>query len=444
LLYNLTSYKRLDGGNIKTLKKSFRENIKAYLFLLPSFIILGIFVFWPLGFSFVLSFFKWDFAHQKNPNFIGFRNYLKLFELREPLPYPFIHSLAYTLMYLSMTLALIGLMYILIRKKKSRFFYLALTLTMLSLLFTYSTLNFYLLSVLWTINLLILVLSLMKLRFNEYFNESLFISTLLFILIYLLIRKIIVPEGVSKDIFNLIIQIKDSSDFIKSIYNTTYYVLLSTPTTVFLSLGVALLLNHVTKFRGFYRTSYFIPFVTSIVAISLVWQWIFNDEYGLLNYFLSWFNVNKIAWLKDERWTIPTIAIVSVWKNLGYNAIIFLAGLQSIDKFYYEAAEVDGAKRFQKFIHITWPLLSPTTFFILIVSMIGNFKVFTTVYVLYNQLPGPYNQSGLTVVYYVFRKFYEEQKMGEACAIAYMLFLIILVLTIFQFKIGKKRIQYEG
>lgn len=418
--------------------------MKAYLFLLPSFIILGIFVFWPLGFSFVLSFFKWDFAHQKNPIFIGFGNYLKLFELKAPLPYPFLHSLVYTIIYFGITLLLVELIYVFVRKKISILFWLSVTLILISLIFTYLTSNFYLLLILWMISIFILIVSQIKIGFIEYFNSNFFINTLLFILLYLLIRRILIPQDIPKDIFNLIMKIKDSSDFIKAIYNTTYYVLLSTPTTVFLSLGVALLLNHITKFRGFYRTSYFIPFVTSIVAISLVWQWIFNDEYGLLNYFLSWFNVDKIAWLKDEKWTIPTVAMVSVWKNLGYNAIIFLAGLQSIDKFYYEAAEVDGAKRFQKFIYITWPLLSPTTFFILIVSMIGNFKVFTTVYVLYNQLPGPYNQSGLTVVYYVFRKFYEEQKMGEACAIAYMLFLIILVLTILQFKIGKGKVQYEG
>ena len=186
------------------------------------------------------------------------------------------------------------------------------------------------------------------------------------------------------------------------------------------------------------------PFVTSIVAISLVWQWIYNDEYGLLNYVLSWFGIEKIAWLKDEKWTIPTIAILSIWKGVGYDAVIFLAGLQNIDKFYYEAADVDGANTFQKFLYITWPLLSPTTFFLLIVSMINAFKVFAEVYVLYGGLPGPYNYSGLTMVYYVFDLFYRQQRMGIACAGAYLLFIIIAVLTFIQFKIGRKMVEYAS
>ncbi|MFW6263334.1 MAG: carbohydrate ABC transporter permease, partial [Thermotogota bacterium] len=178
------------------------------------------------------------------------------------------------------------------------------------------------------------------------------------------------------------------------------------------------------------------------VAISLVWQWIFNDTYGLMNYFLSFFGSGKIPWLTDEVYTIPTIAIVSVWKMVGYNAIIFLAGLQSIDKFYYDAAEVDGASKIQQFRHITWPLLSPTTFFVLIVSVIGNFKVFTEIFVLYNELPGPYNNSGMTMVYYIFNKFYKDQRMGEASAAAYVLFMIIMILTFFQFRAGKRRVSY--
>jgi len=173
-----------------------------------------------------------------------------------------------------------------------------------------------------------------------------------------------------------------------------------------------------------------------------VWRWIFDDAYGLLNYFLSFFNVQKIAWLKDERWTIPTIAIVSIWRIVGYNAVIFLAGLQSIDRSYYEAAEVDGANAGQKFLYITWPLLSPTTFFLLIVSLINAFKVFTEVYVLYSGLPGPYNNSGLTMVYYVFDRFYVQQRMGIACAAAYVLFAIILIFTLIQFKVGRNVVEY--
>jgi len=246
------------------------------------------------------------------------------------------------------------------------------------------------------------------------------------------------------ELFDFLLVTKESSVFIKAIYNTLYYVLLTTPTGIAISLGIALILNMPLKGKIFYRTSFFIPYITSVVAISLVWQWIFNDEYGLLNYMLTLLGGDKVNWLTDEKWTIPTIAIVSVWKMVGYNAIIFLAGLQSIDKFYYEAAEVDGATKFQQFRHITWPLLSPTTFFVLIVSVIANFKVFTQVFVLYNQLPGPYNNSGMTMVYYIFDKFYSEQRMGEASAAAYVLFMIIMVLTFFQFQAGRKRVKYTS
>jgi multiple sugar transport system permease protein len=128
---------------------------------------------------------------------------------------------------------------------------------------------------------------------------------------------------------------KESSDFLKSIYNTGYYVLLAVPTQIGLALIIAMLLNKNIKLRSLFRTAYFIPFVTSVVAVSLVWQWMFNDQLGLLNYVLSIFNLPRIAWLKEEVWTIPTIAIVSVWQHVGYTTVIFLAGLQNIDRSYY-------------------------------------------------------------------------------------------------------------
>ena len=238
------------------------------------------------------------------------------------------------------------------------------------------------------------------------------------------------------------LEAQEKNLFVKALVNTGYYVILTVPTTIVLALGVALLLNSNIKLRTFFRTAYFIPFVTSVVAVSLVWKWIFNDLYGLLNYFLSLFGMEGIAWLKDEKWTIPTIAMVSIWKTVGYDAVIFLAGLQNIDKFYYEAAEVDGATTWQKFKHITWPLLSPTTFFLLIVSLISSFKVFTEVYILYDGLPGPYNNSGMTMVYYVFDRFYQQQRMGIACAAAYILFAIILIFTGLQFWAGRRAVEY--
>jgi multiple sugar transport system permease protein len=268
------------------------------------------------------------------------------------------------------------------------------------------------------------------------------ITLILVILIFVFTFTILVPAG--DDLVTYFTLAKESSDFIKATYNTIYYVLLAVPSQIAIALVVALLLNKKIKLRSLFRTAYFIPFVTSVVAVSLVWQWMFNDQFGLINYFLSWFGIDKIAWLKEEQWTIPTIAIVSVWQHLGYTAVIFLAGLQNIDRSYYEAARVDGANNWQQFKHITWPLLSPTTFFVLIITMIGSFKVFSQIFILYQGLPGPVNQSGLTLVYYVFEKFYNEQRMGVASAGAYILFLIILGLTFIQFRVGQKRIHYES
>ena len=411
-----------------------RETLEGYLFLLPSMIVLGIFVFWPIGFSFVLSFFKWDFRNMRHPTFAGIANYLEIFDFTAKPKYPFIPSLFASLLAI---VAAIGVVYMFLVIGKKRDMYIALFVSATSVVsfsvFSNSIVLGLINIVLWPFLIKIMVeYSAKALR---RFWTVLFIGIALFIVI-----NQFVPHRY--DIIKWFFDAKEKNDFLKALYNTTYYVILSVPITITLSLVIALLLNSNIKFNAIYRTSYFIPFVTSVVAISLVWQWIFNDDYGLLNYILSWFGVERIAWLKDERWTIPTVAIVSIWKTVGYDAVIFLAGLQNIDKFYYEAAEVDGANSFQKFYYITWPLLSPTTFFLTIVSFIGAFKVFTEIFVLYQGLPGPYNNSGLTMVYYVFDLFYNQQRMGIACAAAYLLFGIILIFTMVQFRLGKKMVEY--
>lgn len=425
----------------RNLKRYAFETLKAYLFLLPSLVVLSIFVFWPIGFSLVLSFFKWDFRHQRNPVFIGWENYRQLFLIESP--FSFTLAILVTMIVLSLSILMVLAIYQVFRKKITLWpvVFIALFLTS-RLYFPAVERNLLLTLVVLTIFVALFLIARKTLE-KEWstFTNSPLGSTFLVVVLFVFLRYY---AHVTKDIIAYLAVVKESTLFIKAIWNTVYYVILATPTTIFLALGIALLLNRPLKLRSFYRTAYFIPFVTSVVAISLVWKWIFNDEFGLLNYFLSWFGVEKIAWLKDERWTIPTIAIVSIWKTVGYDAVIFLAGLQNIDKFYYEAAEVDGANNLQKFFYITWPLLSPTTFFVLIVSMIGAFKVFTEVYVLYEGLPGPYGNSGLTMVYYIFDTFYQKQRMGLASAAAYVLFAIILVLTLIQFKIGRKRVQYVG
>ena len=435
---------------LKIKNKKIRETVHGYLFLLPSFVILGVFVFWPIAYSFVLSFFKWDFANQKNPYFNGFENYQKLFEMDMALPYSFWKALIFSAAYIIVAICILKVIQTLIaahshfenraydtfRKKRSLHLIFCPLLFGITLIFATFELTWLLL-----IPISVGFIYLMFMKKSLPVNEESGLWTGLFIIIgvYIALK---VFSGVRYELFDFLLITKESSVFIKAIYNTLYYVMLTTPTGIFLSLLIAMVLNLPLRGKLVYRTAFFIPYITSVVAISLVWQWIFNDTYGLMNYFLSFFGSGKIPWLTDEVYTIPTIAIVSVWKMVGYNAIIFLAGLQSIDKFYYDAAKVDGASRMQQFKHITWPLLSPTTFFVLIVSVIGNFKVFTEIFVLYNELPGPYNNSGMTMVYYIFNKFYKDQRMGEASAAAYVLFMIIMILTFFQFRAGKRRVSY--
>lgn len=251
--------------------------------------------------------------------------------------------------------------------------------------------------------------------------------------------------------------------FIQAISNTVRYVIGYVPFSIGLGLIVAVLLNSKIRFRGALRLAYFLPWVTSSVAISMVWRWIFNQHYGLLNMllaslsrgvnalvnFLSLGHVqhlwqfNNPNWLMDPKWTIINIVIIGVWKSMGYNVVIFLAGLQNVPYELYEAAEVDGASKWQSFWKITLPLISPTTFFISIISIIGAFKLFTQIYVLYTGRPGPLN-SGMTIVYYVYRKAFEHYKMGYASAAAYLLFGIIFVFTLIQMAVAKRKVHYAS
>ncbi|MCK9524935.1 MAG: sugar ABC transporter permease [Limnochordia bacterium] len=249
--------------------------------------------------------------------------------------------------------------------------------------------------------------------------------------------------------------------FRTAIVNTLRYVVGYVPISIGLGLLVAVLLNSKIRFRGPLRVAYFLPWVTSSVAISMVWRWIYNQHYGLLNMmltglagvvnavvaFVTFGNLTNVwqfsspNWLMDPRWTIVNLVIIAVWQSLGYNMIIFLAGLQNIPQDIYEAAEVDGASPWQSFWKITFPLISPTTFFISIISIIGAFKLFTEVYVLYTGRPGPVN-SGMTIVYYVYRNAFERYRMGYASAAAYILFAIIFIFTLVQMRASKRRIHY--
>ncbi|HOV53414.1 MAG: sugar ABC transporter permease [Thermotogaceae bacterium] len=420
----------------------------GYLFLLPALVILAIFTFWPVGFSFVLSFFKWDFRNMNNPYFYGFGNYKEILKFDYPVEFPFYKGLFYSILYMAIALFIlfsVSQMVSVIRKKKTSLVDIVPLIVVVAYFVFRNYISFTLSIVLSIILLLFVIVALKRNIFDtKMIKEHGWISFFVWLVSYVLI-EFQFPSLINGKSYGIIDYFLDASEknlFFKALTNTTYYVILTVPIGIALSLLIALLLNNDVRLKAFFRTSFFIPFVTSTVAVGLIWKWIFNDDVGLLNYLLTTIGLQPVKWLKDAKWTIPTVSIVSIWKSVGYNAMIFLAGLQSIDTFYYEAAEVDGASSFQKFTKITWPLLSPTTFFLLIVSVIGSFKVFQEVFILYDGLPGPYGNSGMTMVYYVFDLFYRQQRMGIASAAAYLLFLVILVFTFVQYRVGDKVVEY--
>ncbi len=242
--------------------------------------------------------------------------------------------------------------------------------------------------------------------------------------------------------FDNFIRLWNDKNFHTAVKNTIIFVIGVVPISIVISLAIAMMLNSSIKIRGVFRTIYFLPFVTSVVAVAIVWSWIFHTNYGILNYLLGLVGIDPIRWITDPTYAMPALIILSVWKGLGFNIIIFLAGLQNINKQYYLAARVDGASAWQRLKTITIPLLSPTTFFVSIISIISAFKVFDEIFALFGGRPGPGN-STLTVVYYVYQKFYEEWEFGLASAAAYVLFIIIFLFTLVQLYIGKKKVHYS-
>lgn len=230
------------------------------------------------------------------------------------------------------------------------------------------------------------------------------------------------------------------SVFWKSLRNTAYYVVGTVPLGMALSLGLALAMNQ--KLRGiiFYRAIFFLPTITSSVAISVMWMWMYNPQFGVINTLLQLVGIRGPGWLGDPRWAMPAIIIMSVWRGLGYNMLLFLAGLQGIPDELYEAASIDGAGSFRRFLHVTFPLLSPTTFMIAVLSIIGGFQVFEYSYVM--TAGGPMYAT-YTIVLMVYNMAFVTFEVGYAAALAYILFAIILVLTILQFRGQSRWVFYE-
>lgn len=226
--------------------------------------------------------------------------------------------------------------------------------------------------------------------------------------------------------------------FWQALWNTFYYVAVTVPVGMAVSLGLALLLNDKVKGVGFFRTAVFTPFVTSTVAAGVIFIWLMDYDRGLLNAALALVGLGRINFLQSDKWAMPAVMLMTVWKQAGYNMILFLAGLQGIPEMYYEAAAIDGAKRgWQTFRHITWPLLWPTTFFVLVISIIFAFRSFEQMFVMTRG--GPVGAT-TTLVYYIFDKAFKFGNMGHAAAVSTLMVVIVLLITWLQFR-GQKRAE---
>ncbi len=229
--------------------------------------------------------------------------------------------------------------------------------------------------------------------------------------------------------------------FVKSLWNNVVYTLKFVPITMGLALLLAVVMNKKIYGRSVIRAMFFIPFISNIVAISAVWMAFFQPETGPINKMLMMFGMqNPPQWLASSATALDSIVIVNVWLNFGYTMVIYLAGLQNIPKDVYEAADIDGAGPVRKFVKITWPMLSPTTFFILITTMINSFKVFGTVNVMTQGGPG---DATSVIVFYIYQTAFRFYKMGYAAAMSWILFIIIFAITLVQWQGQKKWVGYS-
>ncbi len=244
------------------------------------------------------------------------------------------------------------------------------------------------------------------------------------------------PEGVG--VANYQELIKDQV-YWQSLSNTVLYSFASVLLNIVLSLLLASLLYRKIHCLNLFKTIFFLPVVFSSVAIALIWVWLFDFQMGLLNYILSWVKLGPYPWLNSPQWALWSVILVAVWKGIGYNMVIFLAALHGVPGELYEVAKIDGANAWRTFWNVTWPMISPSTFFVTITSIISSFQVFDLTTVLTNG--GPANATN-TLVMLVYQNAFQFFRMGYASAIAYTLFGIILIFTILQTVIAKRWVHY--
>jgi len=225
--------------------------------------------------------------------------------------------------------------------------------------------------------------------------------------------------------------------FWKALGNTLYFVIVGVPLSIGLSLGAAVLLNGgIRRLSGLFRTALFAPVVTTLVAVAVIWRYLLHTRYGMVNYALAQLGIEPVDWLGDPNWSMPAIILLAVWKNFGYNMVILLAGLQTIPADLYEAATIDGASRWQRFRHVTIPSLAPMLLLVSILTMAGYFQLFAEPYVMTQG--GPV-ESTVSVLYFMYEQGFKWWNLGVASAVAFILFVIMFVITMIQLRIARVR-----
>jgi multiple sugar transport system permease protein len=234
-----------------------------------------------------------------------------------------------------------------------------------------------------------------------------------------------------------------SDERLRNVYTNTFvFTIFAVFFNVSIGLALAVFLNRRLPrlLRNFFRSVYFFPLLIAHTYVAVIWQFLYQRDTGVINYYLSLLGIAPISWLGSAAWVLPSVIIMDVWKNTGFAMIIFLAGLQNIPKDYYEAARLDGAKAVQLFLRITFPLLSPTIFFVLVIFMIGAIQVFDTIIVLTGGGPGDASKS---VVIYIYEQAFQNFDLGYASTVAMTLFVIILIFTLLQFWFSRRWVHYE-
>lgn len=225
--------------------------------------------------------------------------------------------------------------------------------------------------------------------------------------------------------------------FWKALGNTFYFVIAGVPLSIGLSLGAAMLLNGgIGRLSGLFRTALFAPVVTTLVAVAVIWRYLLHTRYGMINYGLEAIGLDPVDWLGDPRSAMPAIILFAVWKNFGYNMVILLAGLQTIPNDLYEAARIDGANGWQRFVHVTLPALGPMLLLVGVLTMAGYFQLFAEPYVMTQGGP---TESTVSVLYFMYDQGFKWWNLGFASAVAFALFLVMIVFTLVQYRVAKKR-----